>query len=86
MKTTDTFYVVRWNGRKRAVIGNEWVANCCGLSLSLNPSETEKGTGSHKGIKVYKGLVGKEYTGPKKSLTHIKTRNGNFTVSTQYVW
>jgi hypothetical protein len=75
--------IYRANTNQRAA--RQWFADCCGASYA-NVTEKTKFSATHKGIRVFDGHVGTEYSGPKQNLTHIKTRNGNITVSTRTSW
>lgn len=65
---------------------NDWFSNCCGASYIDKPNEKTKTSGYNKGIKVINGLVGKPYSRSKGEVAHVKTRNGDFTVSVRHEW
>jgi len=56
-------------------------SNCCGATYVKKPTEKTNYTASHKGIRVFDGLKHEPYVGPVMQLDHIKTRNGDITVS-----
>lgn len=63
-----------------------WFANCCGATYISRPKPNAKVTGTHKGIKVWAGAVGKPYKGKKQTVDHVVTRNGTITVSVRHDW
>jgi len=54
---------------------------CCGATYQKKITEKTKFTAAHKGIRVFDGLKHTPYVGPVMQLDHIKTRNGDITVS-----
>lgn len=61
---------------------SHWFGRCCGATYTHKVPKTVRS--ALKGIRVIDGLVGKESTGPKVDINHIKTRNGDFTLVIQH--
>lgn len=61
-----------------------WFSWCCGARYSPNVTSRTNFQAGHLGIRVFEGIVGEEYVGPKQQLKHIKTRNGDLTVSIRH--
>ncbi len=61
-----------------------WFSHCCGATFIPEPTEKVNVRGSHKGIKVWPGAIGKPYKGRKQQVDHVVTRNGTLTVSVRH--